>query len=280
MALEDDITRWAADGLLYELRNGVARLTLNRPKVKNAVDLPLRRALLEALDHTGINPDVHAVLMTGAGGAFSSGADLGQTDVMEMPEEYRRGEHVHMHREDGLKYGWWRLIEKVWTNPKPVVTAVLGPAYGFGANFAFSSDLVIAGESATFCEIFVRRGLPLEAGGAYILGRSISPVRAKELALFGDPLPADEAERWGLINRCVPDDEALQVATEWAERLAASPTIGLGHIKSQVNNGLDMNIQQTWREEVTFLGIGPGAHDAEEAMKSFFEKRPARFTGR
>src|SRR5699024_6736157 len=103
------------------------------------------------------------------------------------------------------KFGWWRLIEKVWRNPKPVIAAVLGPAYGFGANFAFACDLVIAGESAAFCEIFVKRGLPLEAGGAYLLGRSISPVRAKELALFGDPLSAEMAERWGLINRCLPD---------------------------------------------------------------------------
>ncbi|GAB3715709.1 enoyl-CoA hydratase/isomerase family protein [Nocardiopsis oceani] len=270
---------WKELGLDFGVQNGVALLILNRPHVRNAVDRPLRRALLDALDMVSLDPGIRAGLVTGADGAFSSGADLGQEDVHDTPPEYRRGNGVHVRREDGLRFGWWRVIEKVWTNTKPIVAAVSGPAYGFGANFAFACDAVIAGRSARFCEVFVRRGLPLEAGGAYLLTRSLSAVRAKELALFGDALSAERAEEWGLVNRCVPDDEVLPTATEWAERLASGPTIGISHIKSQINNAFDMSIQQTWREEATFLGIGPGDTDSTEAMRSFVEKREPRFTG-
>lgn len=275
----DDTVAWSSAGLDFSVKNDVAILLLNRPRLRNAVDHPLRDAILAALDKVNTDAGIRAALITGADGAFSSGADLTQADPIELPPEHRRGGDAIIRREDGLSYGWWRVIQKVWENRKPIVAAVHGAAYGFGCNFAFACDLVIAGESARFCEIFVQRGLPLEAGGAYLLTRSISPVRAKELALFGDPLPARTAEEWGLVNRCVPDDQVLPLATEWAERLARGPTIGIGHIKSQINAGLDMNIQQTWRDEVTYLGLGSGA-DSAEAMAAFKEKRPPRFTGR
>jgi 2-(1,2-epoxy-1,2-dihydrophenyl)acetyl-CoA isomerase len=274
-----DTEAWSKAGLEFEVKNEVAVLVFNRPHRRNAVHHPLRDALLAALDEVRGDPGIRAALVTGAGAAFCSGADLSEPDHIEIPPEHRRGTPTHIAREDGLTYGWWRVIQKVWENPKPIVAAVNGPAYGFGCNFAFACDLVIAAESARFCEIFVQRGLPLEAAGAYLLTRSVSPARAREIALFGDPLPARTAEEWGLVNRCVPDAEMLTVATEWAERLARGPTIGIGHIKSQINAGLDMNIQQTWREEVTFLGIGPGA-DMAEAAAAYREKRAPRFTGR
>ncbi|MEV4102713.1 enoyl-CoA hydratase-related protein [Nonomuraea sp. NPDC049649] len=277
--MTSETSAWASAGLDFSVKNNVAILTLNRPRVKNAVHHPLRNAILAALDEVHHSPDIRAALITGAGGAFSSGADLSQADPIEIPPERRRGTDTNIRREDGLAYGWWRLIQRVWENSKPIVAAVDGAAYGFGCNFALACDLIIAGESARFCEIFVQRGLPLEAGGAYLLTRSVSPVRAREIALFGDPVPGRLAEEWGLVNRCVPDDQVLTVATEWAERLARGATINIGHIKSQINAGLDMNIQQTWRDEVTYLGIGAGS-DSAEAMAAFKEKRPPRFTGR
>ncbi|MGW0593736.1 enoyl-CoA hydratase/isomerase family protein [Streptosporangium sp. NPDC002607] len=274
-----DVESWSNAGLEFRIEKQVAFLVLNRPALRNAVHHPLRDAILAALDEVNSDADIRAAVITGAGGAFCSGADLSEPDHIEIPPAHRRGTHTHIAREDGLSYGWWRVIEKVWENTKPIVAAVDGAAYGFGCNFAFACDLVIAGENARFCEVFVQRGLPLEASGAYLLTRGVSPVRAKEIALFGDVLPARTALEWGLVNRCVPDDQVLEVATEWAERLAQGPTIGIGHIKSQINAGLDMNIQQTWREEVTFLGIGSGA-DSAEAMAAFKERRPPNFTGR
>jgi len=277
--MSDKYKQWAEAGLDFEVDEGLAKLTLNRTQVRNAVDRPLRKAIIEALVEVNLVPQIRAALVTGAGTAFCSGADLGQVGgPHEMLPEHDRGTRVHSSREDGLEYGWWRVIEKVWENKKPIVSAVNGAAYGFGCNFAFSSDIVIAGESARFCEIFVQRGLPLEASGAYLLTRSVSPVRAKELALYGEPLAGATAAEWGLVNRCVPDAELMEVATDWARRLANGPTIGIGHIKSQINLGLDQNIRQTWRDEVTFLGMGIG-DDGAEAMGAFQERRAPVFKG-
>jgi len=181
-------------------------------------------------------------VVTGAGTAFCSGADRGAGDPIEIPEDHRRGTFTNVAREDGRRFGWWRLIEAVW-------------------------------------EIFVRRGLPLEAGGAYLLPRNVSIARAKEIAFFGDPLPAATAEEWGLVNRCVPDEQLLDVTHDWAKRLVNLPTIGVGHIKHQLNSSLDSNIRQTFSEEVTLLGVGVGS-DGQEAMNAFRERREPRFTGR
>ena len=277
--MSDQYKQWAEAGLDFEVVDGLAKVTFNRVQVRNAVDRPLRKAILEALSEINLVPEIRAALFTGAGTAFCSGADLGQVGgPHEMLPEHNRGTEVHQRREDGLEYGWWRVIEKVWENKKPIITAVNGAAYGFGCNFALASDIVIAAESARFCEIFVQRGLPLEASGAYILTRSISPVRAKELALYGDPLSGEKAAEWGLVNRCVPDAELMDVATDWARRLAVGPTIGIGHIKSQINQGLDQNIRQTWRDEVTYLGMGIGA-DGTEAMTAFQERRQPVYKG-
>ena len=274
-----DVEAWKEAGLDYYVKNQVAYLILNRPHIKNAVTHPLRNAILKALDEVNINADIRAAVIHGADGCFCSGADLSEADHIEIPVEHRRGFQQHIGREDGLLHGWYRVIEKMWSNLKPIVAAVDGAAYGFGANFALAADYIVAGETARFCEVFVQRGLPLEASAAYILSRSVSPVRAKEIALFGDPLPAPKALEWGLVNVVVPPAEVLAKATEVAERLASGPTIMIGHIKAQLNDALDQNMRQSWKDEVTYLGIGPGS-DGQEAMLAFKEKRAPKFTGR
>lgn len=184
-----------------------------------------------------------------------------------------------MAREDGRRYGWWRVIRDVWENEKPFVAAVNGPAYGFGCNFALSCDIVIAGESAQFSEVFVRRGLPVEAGGAYLLSRYLSPPLAKEMALLGEPIDGRRAAGWGIANRCVPDDTLMDVALDFAQRLAALPTIGVGHIKGQINDAFDSSFEQVWKHEVTIIGLGIG-DDFAEACAAFQERREPKFTGR
>ena len=126
---------------------------------------------------------------------------------IEVPPE-RRVDGPEGPRQDGLLYGWWRLMEAIWRSETPFIAAVNGPAVGGGCQLALACDLVLAADEATFWEIFTKRGLPLEGGGAWLLTRSISLPRAKELALFGDPLPAAEAERWGLVNRMRPGRRA------------------------------------------------------------------------
>ncbi|MCX5055411.1 MULTISPECIES: enoyl-CoA hydratase/isomerase family protein [Streptomyces] len=266
-------------GLEFKVADGIAWITLNRPHLRNAVHKSLRNALIAAIAEVRDDPSIRAAVVTGTGRAFCSGADLSEADHIEIRPERRRGAQANIAREDGRRYGWWRLIRDVWENEKPFVAAVNGAAYGFGCNFALACDLVIAAESASFCEVFVTRGLPVEAGGAYLLARSLSPVRAKEIALLGEPVSGRQAEQWGLANRCVPDDQLLSAAADFAHRLAAGPTIGLGHVKGQINDAYDSSFDQVWKNEVTLLGLGIG-EDAQEAGRAFEERRAPVFRGR
>ena len=270
---------WAEAGLDYRVEDGVAWLVLDRPQVRNAMHHPMRDALLAAIEEVRDDPAVRAAVVTGSGTAFCAGADLSSPPHIEISPDRQRGTLANVAREDGRRFGWWRLVRAIWENEKPYLAAVNGPAYGFGCNLALACDLVIAAESAAFSEVFVKRGLPLEAAGAYLLTRSVSPVRAKEIALFGDPVTGRTAAEWGLANRCVPDDELLAVAGEWARRLADGPTIGIGHVKGQINDALDQTMEQVTKQEVTLLGLGIGS-DAGEAMLAFKERRQPRFSGR
>jgi 2-(1,2-epoxy-1,2-dihydrophenyl)acetyl-CoA isomerase len=272
------VEEWEAAGLLYEVDDGVAWLRLNRPQKRNAIDRPLRNALLAAIHEVSEDPAAKVAVVTANGTAFSSGADLTQEGgPIEVPPERRRPA-PNTARDDGILYGWYRLMEAIWRSETPFIAAVNGVAAGGGCQLALACDLILASEEASFWEVFVRRGLPLEGGGAWILPRAVGLVRAKELALFGEPLPARRAEEWGLINRCVPAGELEDTAREWARKLAAltvpesgpsSPggpqggpgpdlSVRVGHIKSQLNQSLEATMYQTFRDEVTLLSLGPG----------------------
>src|SRR5579875_495533 len=290
-----DVSAWQQAGLLYEIDDEVAWLRLNRPQKRNAMDhyptgngpggMGLRDALLAAIHEVSEDSGVKAAIITGTGTAFSSGADLTQEGgPIEIPPERRRGALTA--RDDGLLYGWYRLMEAIWRSVKPFIAAVNGPAAGGGCQLALACDLIIASERASFWEVFVRWGLPLEGGGAWLLTRSLSLARAKELALLGEPLPAKTAEEWGLINRCVPHEALEPTASEWAQRLAkmGPPSSGprggiaagprpdlsarIGHIKGQINAAWEQDLWQTFREEVSLLALGgtppPGTPDRHD----------------
>ena len=267
---------WKAAGLLYEVEAGVAWLRLNRPEKRNALDRPLRSALLEAIHEVSEDNAVKVAVIAANGPAFSSGADLTQPGgAIEIPPE-RRPPGPNLARSDAVLYGWYRLMEAIWHSETPFIAAVNGMAAGGGCQLALSCDLIIASEEAAFWEVFVRRGLPLEGGGAWILPRLVSLVRAKEFALFGEPLPAKRAEEWGLINRCVPAADLEPTVREWAHKLATlgppggGPTMSgregaprpdlsarAGHIKSQLNQSLEATMYQTFRDEATLLALMP-----------------------
>lgn len=268
-----DIGSWHERGLGYDVDDaGVAWLTLNRPEKRNAIDRPLRDALLEAIHEATEDPAVRVAVVTGAGTVFSSGADLTQPgSPVEIPEPRRRSDH-NMAREDGLLYGWYRLAEAIWRSETPFIAAVNGAAAGAGCQLALACDLVLAAEEASFWEIFVRVGLPLEGGAAWLLTRSLSLARAKELALYGEPLPAAKAETWGLVNAVVPRDALAETARDWAHRLANLTGPGGGparegwpepdralrvrHIKGQLNAAWEQTMQQTFVDEATLLSLG------------------------
>lgn len=163
---------------------------------------------------------------------------------------------------------------------KPVLAAVNGTAAGLGCHLALACDLVLAAEGTAFVEVFVRRGLVPDGGGAYLLPRLIGPQKAKELMFFGDSLPAAEAERLGLVNLVVPADELAKTARAWAERLATGPTRALALTKRLVNESLDAGRAVAFASEATAQEINMTTRDAREGVDSFVQRRTPRFEGR
>jgi 2-(1,2-epoxy-1,2-dihydrophenyl)acetyl-CoA isomerase len=261
-------------GQLLVRRDGaVLWLTLNRPETLNAVTAELREQLIRELDAASADPEARAVVLTGAGRGFCSGADL-------RPSGGGRGPRVPGDVARVLRTGVQRMIAAVLDCEKPVLAAVNGTAAGVGVHLALACDLVLAAEGAGFVEAFVRRGLVPDGGGAYLLPRLVGPQRAKELMFFGDALPAAEAERLGLVNRVVAAEELQKTAQEWAERLAAGPTRALALTKQLVNASLESDRAAAFAAEATAQEINMTTADAPEGVRAFVERRAPRFEGR
>ncbi|MFD9430432.1 enoyl-CoA hydratase/isomerase family protein [Streptomyces sp. NPDC060002] len=250
----------------------LTHITLDRPETLNALTPGMRDHLIDLLGEASADPEVRAVVLTGTGRGFCAGADLrgGSTG----------GERVAGDVSRTLRLGAQRLVCAVLDCEKPVIAAVNGTAAGLGAHLAFACDLVLAAESARFIEVFVRRGLVPDGGGAYLLPRLIGPLRAKELMFFGDALTAPDAERLGLVNRVVPDGELDKTAREWAARLAAGPTRALSLTKQLVNSSLDADRATAFAAEAAAQEINMTTADAREGVTSFVERREPRFRGR
>lgn len=259
------------EAITYSLENQVAWITLNRPDARNAVNDAMREELLAVLTDARTNLDVRAVVLTGAGKGFCTGADLSRRGSGPSGPGAAR---------EMLRTRSQRLIRAVWELEKPVVAAVNGVAAGLGAHLAFAADLVIAAAEAKFIEIFVRRGIAIDAAGAYLLPRLIGIARAKELVFFGDDLPADDAQRLGLVNKVVPGEQLLAAAREWAERLASGPTYAIGMSKRLLNRSLDVDMETALDDEAMAQSLVTQSEDTKEGMLAFMEKRPPKFSGR
>lgn len=250
----------------------VAYLTLNRPEALNAITPDQRDRLITLLAEASADPSVRAVVLTGTGRGFCAGADLRGSTAS--------GERVAGDVARTIRQGAQRLIAAVLDCEKPVIAAVNGTAAGLGAHLALACDLVLAAESARFIEVFVRRGLVPDGGGAYLLPRLLGPQRAKELMFFGDAVSAADAERLGLVNRVVPDGELEKTAREWAERLAAGPTRSLALTKQLVNASLDSDRTTAFAAEAAAQEINMTTEDAREGVASFVERRSPEYRGR
>ncbi|MDJ0466610.1 enoyl-CoA hydratase-related protein [Streptomyces sp. H27-C3] len=258
--------------VLHATDNGVSWITLNRPEAMNAVTGDQRERMISLLADASADPSVRAVVITATGKGFCAGADL------------RSGSAGAAERVAGdvartIRLGAQRLIGAVLDCEKPVIAAVNGTAAGLGAHLALACDLVLAAESAKFIEVFVRRGLVPDGGGAYLLPRLIGPQRAKELMFFGDSLPATEAHRMGLVNRVVPAEELADTARAWAERLASGPTRALALTKQLVNASLDSDRAGAFAAEATAQEINMTTADANEGVASFVERRTPKYRG-
>ncbi|MFG3528918.1 enoyl-CoA hydratase/isomerase family protein [Streptomyces sp. NPDC047917] len=257
--------------VLHATDNGVSWITLNRPEAMNAVTWEQRERVIDLLAEASADPAVRAVVLTATGRGFCAGADLRGAPAT--------GERVPGDVARTIRLGAQRLIAAVLDCEKPVVAAVNGTAAGIGAHLAFACDLVLAAESAKFIEVFVRRGLVPDGGGAYLLPRLIGPQRAKELMFFGDSLPAAEAERLGLVNRVVPDGELAATARAWAQRLAEGPTRSIALTKQLVNASMDADRATAFAAEAMAQEINMTTQDANEGVASFVERRAPKYRG-
>ncbi|MFF2957687.1 enoyl-CoA hydratase/isomerase family protein [Streptomyces sp. NPDC057963] len=257
--------------VLHATDNGVSWITLNRAEAMNAVTWDQRERVIALLAGASADPAVRAVVLTATGRGFCAGADLRGAPAT--------GDRVPGDVARTIRLGAQRLIAAVLDCEKPVIAAVNGTAAGIGAHLAFACDLVLAADSAKFIEVFVRRGLVPDGGGAYLLPRLIGPQRAKELMFFGDPLPAAEAERLGLVNRVVPDEELAETAGAWARRLADGPTRAIALTKQLVNASQEADRATAFAAEAMAQEINMTTQDACEGVASFVERRTAKYRG-
>ncbi|MEU2080466.1 enoyl-CoA hydratase-related protein [Streptomyces albus] len=267
--------------------DAVAWLILDRPHALNALTWDQRERLIGLLADASADDEVRAVVLTGRGRGFCAGADLrggsggsGGNSSSGNSSSTGRTEPAAGQVARTVERGAQRLIAAVLDCEKPVIAAVNGTAAGIGAHLALACDLVLAAEDAVFVEVFVRRGLVPDGGGAYLLPRLVGPQRAKELMFFGDSLPAAEAARLGLVNRVLPAGELAGTARDWAQRLATGPTRALALTKRLVNASLDTDRSAAFAAEAWAQEINMTTRDAREGVASFAQRRSPVFEGR
>ncbi|NLZ79961.1 MAG: enoyl-CoA hydratase [Gammaproteobacteria bacterium] len=244
---------------------GVARLTLNRPRVNNALSLKLQALLSEYFVALADNPDIRCILLTGgdtvfaAGGDISSMADTGPIDIYQ-----RHTERV------------WGPIQHC---PKPVIAAICGYAYGGGCELAMHADILIAGESAQFCQPEIRIGIMPGIGGTQRLVRAIGKAKAMQMALTGKPISAHDAWVGGLVSEIVPDDQVQSHALSQAKLIAKMPPLAAEQIKEVILLGMDASLEAGLALERKANALLFASRDQKEGMNAFIEKRKPTFTG-
>ncbi len=247
--------------------DGIVSVTLNRPEKKNAIDARMWDELLATFREIAESASDRVMVLSGAGDAFCAGADL-----TPSPGDAR-------HQLDKMHhYGWIGLA--LHEIPKPCIAKVNGVAVGAGLNIALGCDLIVAGESARFAEIFAKRGLAIDLGGSWLLPRLVGIHKAKELALLADMLSAREAERIGIVNRVVPDAELDKFVGEWAAKLAAGPPLALQLTKRMLTSAFTMSMSEALHQEAMAQSVTGASEDTAEAMRAFFQKRTPTFKGR
>jgi len=256
------------------LADGVAKIELNRPEALNAWNKQLGEDLLAALRLAASEPEVRAVLISGAGRAFSSGADLKDVSNEELtpegrPDVYKRLTEVYHPAMIAI-----RELEK------PVIAAVNGPAVGIGCSLALCCDLVLAAESAYFLLAFVNIGLVADGGSSLFVPARVGVARAAEMALLGERVDAAKALSWGLINEACPDEALAGRSAELAGRLARGATRAYAATKRELNARVYANMAEQLELEATLQQEMVATADFLEGVTAFLQKREARFAGR
>jgi len=257
--------------ILVERRAGYRVVTLNRPDRLNAFNDAMHVELRQAIEEIEADETCRALMITGAGRGFCAGQDL--ADRLVKPDE-------KLAPSTSLEQYYNPLVRKLRSLPFPVVAAVNGVAAGAGCNIALACDIVLAGRSASFVQSFARIGLIPDSGGTWALPRLVGDARARGLALLAEPLPADKAEQWGLIWKCVDDASLVAEAQKLCEHFAVAPTQGLALIKRALNASATNTLDAQLDLERDLQGMAREMPDYIEGVRAFMEKRKPNFTGR
>lgn len=255
------------DTLQVERAEGIVTVTLDRPAKKNAINHVMLDELLATAREIVRSSDDRCVVLAGAGGEFCSGADLSSDGG---PRNHQLANMRGMNA----------VVQAFHELPQPTIAKIDGVVAGVGLSFALGCDLVVATERSRFSTIFAKRGLSLDGGQSWLLPRLVGMHRAKELALFGDVLPAADVLAMGLINRVVRADEIDGVVAEWSARLAAGPPIALAMTKRMLNRSFEQSFEQALDDEARCQTVNFGTQDTVEAITAFLHKRDPKFTGR
>lgn len=259
-----------------ERSEGSAVIELNRPERLNAWSLQLGLDLRAAIEEIAAEDSIRAVLITGAGRGFSSGADL--TDGRSSEDEHNADGNFDLSAR--LRRRYHPIILGIRRMPKPVVAAVNGPAAGIGCSLAMACDLVLAGESAKFILAFVNIGLVPDGGSSAFIPARVGLARATEMMMLGEKVDASTALGWGLVNRVVPDDQLRSEADALVARLAAGPTGSFAGIKELLNRRVYSGLEEQLEAEADAQQRLGRSDDFAEGVTAFMEKRPANFQGR
>nr|WP_285857066.1 enoyl-CoA hydratase-related protein [Mesobacillus subterraneus] len=252
---------------MYEVRNQVAYITLNRPDKLNAFTEQLNKEIQTAIKNASRDKEVRALVITGAGRAFCSGEDLaGVSDDMDHGEVLRKRYNPMLLELDRCE--------------KPVIAAVNGVAAGAGMSLALACDFRVASEKASFVEAFIHVGLVPDAGNLYYLPRIIGHAKAMELAVFGEKVPAEKARELGLVTEVIPMDKWDEKVAAFAERLANMPTKAIGLIKRNLKASWHSNLEDYLERDAQSQRIAGQTADHKEGVQSFMEKRRPVFKGK
>ncbi|WP_295991804.1 2-(1,2-epoxy-1,2-dihydrophenyl)acetyl-CoA isomerase PaaG [Rugamonas sp.] len=258
--------------ILFEIKDGIAALTLNRPEKLNSFTQKMHEEVRDALRRTNADKTVRVFVLTGAGRGFCAGQDLSDRAVEPGAKAVDLG--------DSVEQNYAPLVLALRALPMPVICAVNGVAAGAGANLALACDIVLAAKSASFVEVFCKLGLIPDTGGTYFLPRLIGNARAMGMAMLGEKISAEQAESWGLIWKSIADNDLALETQRMAQHFAQAPTKGLAFTKQVLHASTSNTLQQQLTLECGMMSELGRSDDYREGVAAFLAKRAPQFTGK